>query len=162
MSKNIELKKEIVSSLKDEFINANSIIFVDYKGINVQQDTKLRRTFRENNVVYKVIKNRLITRALDAANITGYDPKMFEGTTAVAISNDEIAPAKVFVDAMGQIKSLSLKFGVVNGRILNAKEVEALSKIPSKNMLIAMLLGVLQGPTTALAIVLNEIAKQKQ
>lgn len=161
MSKNIELKKEIVENLKNDFLNANSIIFVDYKGINVAQDTALRRKFRENNVTYKVIKNRLIVRALENADISGFDPKLLEGTTAVAYAKDEIAPAKIFTETKAELKKLSIKFGVVNGKILNSNEVETLSKIPSKYMLIAMLLGVMQGPASALVRALNEIGKKQ-
>ena len=95
MSANLELKKELVESIKSDLKDAKSIVFVDYRGITVAEDTAMRKEFRENNVKYKVFKNRLLVRALNDLGIEGYDAKMFEGTTAVAFSTDEVAPAKV-------------------------------------------------------------------
>lgn len=162
MSANLSNKKEIVKELQENLKNAKSLIFVDYRGITVAEDTALRRKFRAENVSYKVYKNRILTRALDGLNITGYDPKMFEGTTAIAFSEDEIAPARIFCETKNKLKKMDVKFGIVDGQILSGKEVEGLSKIPSKPVLIAMLLGVLNGPVSALARTLVEIGKKKE
>ena len=161
MSANLELKKEVVESIKSEFQDAKSIIFVDYRGITVSEDTAMRKEFRENGVTYKVYKNRLMTRALDELGITGYDAKMFEGTTAVAISNDEVAPARIFCDNQKKINKMAVKFGIVNGQVMNQAQVEELAKIPSKEVLIAMLLGQLNAPISALARALNAIAEKQ-
>ncbi len=161
MSANLELKKELVENIKSEFKNAKSIIFVDYRGITVAEDTAMRKEFRENNVSYKVFKNRLLVRALNDLGIKDYDPKMFEGTTAVAYSTDEVAPAKVFCKNQKDLKKMAVKFGIVNGQIMNDKEVEELSKIPSKDVLIAMLLGTLNAPIAAMARALNAIAEKQ-
>ena len=161
MSANLELKKEVVESIKSEFKDAKSIIFVDYRGITVSEDTAMRKEFRENGVTYKVYKNRLMTRALDELGITGYDAKMFEGTTAVAISNDEVAPARIFCDNQKKINKMAVKFGIVNGQVMNQAQVEELAKIPSKEVLIAMLLGQLNAPISALARALNAIAEKQ-
>ena len=96
MSANLELKKELVENIKAELKNANSIVFVDYRGITVAEDTTMRKEFRENGVTYKVFKNRLLVRALNDLGYTDYDPKMFEGTTAVAYANDEVSAALPF------------------------------------------------------------------
>ena len=161
MSANLELKKELVESIKSELKDANSIIFVDYRGISVSEDTAMRKEFRENNVKYKVFKNRLLTRALDDLGITGYDPKMFEGTTAVAFGSDEVAPAKVFCKHQKDLKKMAVKFGIVDGQIMDQAQVEALAEIPSKEILIAMLLGTLNAPVAAFARALNAIAEKQ-
>ena len=94
-------------------------------------------------------------------NITGYDATMFEGTTAVAYSTDEVAPAKIFCDHQNKLKKMAVKFGVVNGQIMDKAQVEELAKIPSKEVLIAMLLGTLNAPVSALARALNAIAEKQ-
>ena len=161
LSANLELKKELVEEIKSNFSKAKSIIFVDYRGITVAEDTALRKEFRENNVNYKVLKNRLLVRALDGLGITGYDAKMFEGTTAVAFSDDEVAPAKIFCKHQKDLDKMAVKFGIVNGQIMNKAQVEELSKIPSKDILIATLLGTLNAPISALARALNAIAEKQ-
>ena len=80
----IEQKKQIVSEIKENFKNASSVVFVDYRGITVTEDTALRRKCTDSEVVYKVYKNNLIVRALNELGVTDFDPKMFEGTTSVA------------------------------------------------------------------------------
>ena len=161
MSANLELKKELVEGIKAELKDAKSIVFVDYRGITVAEDTVMRKEFRENGVSYKVFKNRLLTRALDGLGIKDYDPKMFEGTTAVAYSTDEVAPAKVFCKHQKDLDKMAVKFGIVNGQIMDKAQVEELSKIPSKEVLIAMLLGTLNAPVSALARALNAIAEKQ-
>lgn len=157
----LEAKKEVVAEIVDLLKDANSILFVDYKGITVAQDTELRRNFRKEGVTYKVYKNRLLVRALEQLGITGYDPAMFEGTTSVAVSNDEVAPAKVFAQAIKDYKKMDIKFGIVNGNIISKENAIALSKLPTKPVLISMLLGMLQAPVSSLARALNEIAKKE-
>ena len=161
MSANLELKKELVEGIKSELKDAKSIIFVDYRGITVAEDTAMRKDFRENNVKYKVFKNRLLVRALNDLGIDGYDAKMFEGTTAVAYSTDEVAPAKVFCKHQKDLDKMAVKFGIVNGQIMDQAKVEELAKIPSKEVLVAMLLGTLNAPVAALARALNAIAEKQ-
>ena len=161
MSANLELKKELVESIKSELKEANSIVFVDYRGITVAEDTAMRKEFRENNVKYKVFKNRLLVRALNELNITGYDATMFEGTTAVAYSTDEVAPAKIFCKHQKDLKKMAVKFGIVDGQIMDQAQMEALAAIPSKEILIAMLLGTLNAPVAGLARALNAIAEKQ-
>ena len=161
MSANLELKKQLVEDIKSELENAKSIIFVDYRVITVSEDTALRKEFRENGVTYKVLKNRLLTRALDALGITGYDAKMFEGTTAVAYSTDEVAPARIFCKHSKDLDKMAVKFGIVDGQIKTKEQVEELAKLPSKDVLIAMLLGMLNAPISAMARALNAIAEKQ-
>lgn len=161
MSVNLEAKKEIVNKMVDEFKNAKSIIFVDFKGLKVSEDTELRKEFRTENISYKVYKNRLIVRALEQLGINDYDKTMLEGTTAVAFGTDEIAPARIFVSNSEKFKKMNVKFGIVNNLILDKIQVEQLAKIPSKPALISMLLYVLNGPMSAMARALSEISKKE-
>lgn len=158
--KAIEVKKQIVEEIKNNIQNAASVIFVDYKGITVAEDTKLRKECTENNVTYKVYKNRLLVKALNDLGYTDFDPTMFEGTTSVAFASDEVTAARIMCNTINDIKKMQVKFGYVNGKLANANEIEALSKIPTKEVLVAMLLGVLQGPVSSLARALSEIAKK--
>lgn len=160
MSANFEAKKQVVAEIVNNFKESNSIVFVDYRGITVAEDTALRKELRANNVGYKVYKNRLMLKALNDLKLD-VDPKQFEGTTAVLFSKDEVAPARIFAKAMTDYKKMDFKFGIVDGKVISKEEVVNLSKIPSKDILIAMLLGVLQGPVSALARALNEISKKQ-
>lgn len=161
MSANLTAKKEIVEEIKTRISEAKSVVFVSYKGINVEQDTALRKEFRTNNVEYKVYKNRLLVKALEELGITGYDAKLLEGTTSVAFAKDEVAAASVMFRMNKEFNNvLQAKFGILDGQIIDAAKVEALSKIPSKDVLIAMLMGMLKAPVSALARALNEIAKK--
>lgn len=162
MSANLELKKQLVEEIKESLSKANSIVFVDYRGITVSEDTALRKEFRENGVTYKVFKNRLLVRALDEMGIKDYDAKMFEGTTAVAYSVDEVAPAKIFCKHSKNINKMAVKFGIVNGQIKSKEQVEELAKLPSKDILIAMLLGTLNAPISAMARALKAIAEKQE
>ncbi len=162
MSKEVlEAKKQIVEEIKSNYKNSKSVIFVSYKGINVEQDTKLRKAFRENGVKYKIYKNRLIKIALDELGVTGYDPKGLDGTTAVAFGQDEVGAATVLFKTKEDVEVLDAKFGFVNNTLASTQELEALSKIPPKETLIAMLLGMLQSPVSALARTLDAIAKKE-
>ena len=157
----LEAKKKIVEEIKANYNNAKSVIFVNYKGINVEQDTKLRKSFRENGVVYKIYKNRLIKIALDELGIKDYDAAGLDGTTAVAFGSDEVGAATILYKAIKDFGKLEAKFGIVNGAVVDTAQIEALSKTPSKEVLIAMLLGMFNAPVAALARALDAIAKKE-
>ena len=162
MSKEVlEAKKKIVEEIKENFNNSKSVLFVNYKGINVEQDTKMRKNFRENNVKYKIYKNRLIKIALDELGIKGYDEKGLDVTTAVAFGADEVGAATILYKTKKDVDVLEAKFGVVNGELVDTATIESLSKTPSKETLIAMLLGMLNAPVAALARALDAIAKKQ-
>ena len=155
MSANLEAKKLIVEEIKQKISNAKSVAFVDYRGLTVDTDVKMRKALRENGAEYKVYKNRLMLRALNELGITGCE-KFLEGTTAVAFSyDDEVSAPKILVQTMEEKKVMSLKFGVVDGKVLEADALKALATLPPKETLLAMLLGVLNGPARNLACVLN-------
>ena len=161
MSANKENKKQLVSELVSQLKDATSMIFVDYRGLSVAEDTIMRRNFRNENVSYRVCKNTLFKLALKEIGINDFDEKMFEGTTAVVFAKDEVAPARLFCKSQKDFNKMEVKFGIVNGKIMAKNEIEALATIPSREALIAMLLSTLQGPISALARALNQIAEKK-
>ncbi len=157
----IEAKKKVVEEIKERFNNSKSVIFVNYKGINVEQDTALRKSFREKDVQYKIYKNRLIKIALDELGIANYDAKHLDGTTAIAFGSDEVGAATVLYKAKKDFGVLEAKFGVIAGEVVDEAKIEALSKTPTKEVLIAMLLGMLNAPVAALARALDAISKKE-
>lgn len=157
----MEQKKLIVEEIKKHYADSKSVLFVNYQGINVAQDTKLRKNFRDKDVVYKIYKNRLLKIALDELGITDYDVKNLEGSTSVAFGKDEVGAASVLYEAKKEVKTLEAKFGIVNGEVVGVEKIEALSKIPPKEILVAQLLGMLTAPVAALARALDAIAKKE-
>jgi len=161
VSVNKENKKQLVSELAAQLKEAKTIVFVDYRGLTVAEDTIMRRNFRNENVSYRVCKNTLFKLALKEIGVTDFDEKMFEGTTAAVFGADEVAPARLFCKSTKDFNKMEVKFGIVNGKIMDKANVEALAKIPSREVLIAMLLSTHQSPISALARALNQIAEKQ-
>ena len=158
----IAKKQQYVDELTEKLKIAAGGVLVDYKGISVEDDTKLRKELRENGVDYFVVKNTLLKRALNAAGIEGLDSAL-EGTTAIALSNDDIIIApkvlnKKAEDSKGQF---SIKLGFVDGKAISKEEVEAYAKLPSKETLLSQLVFMLQSPIQRLAIAISEIEKKQ-
>ena len=158
----IAKKQQYVEELTEKLKNAAGGVLVDYKGISVEDDTKLRKELRENGVDYFVVKNTLLKRALNAAGIEGLDSAL-EGTTAIALSNDDIIAApkvlnKKAEDSKGQF---SIKLGFVDAKVISKEEVEAYAKLPSKETLLSQLVFMLQSPIQRLAIAISEIEKKQ-
>lgn len=163
-SEKILKAKEAKVEKLTELIKASvSGVLVDYKGITVEEDTKLRKELREAGVNYFVEKNTMLSRAFRNCGIEGFDD-VLNGTTAIALSNDDqTAPARVlgkFAESAGDDK-FNLKAGYVDGIIYDAAGVTALSKIPSKDVLLAQLVGSLQGPIQKLAATVKAVADKK-
>ena len=158
----IKLKEQQVAEYVEKFGKAKSVVLVDYRGLNVAEDTLMRNDLRKANVEYKVIKNRLVLRAFNNAGIAGFDT-VLEGPTAMAISYDDaVAPAKIIVDNVKKTNKLTVKGGIVEGKVLDAKEITKVAAIPAKPVLVAQLLGMLQTPVRGVAVALSEIAKKKE
>lgn len=155
----LEQKKAVVAELAEKLKSACAGVIVDYKGINVTDDTKLRKELREAGVEYLVVKNTLLRRAAELAEINGID-EFLEGTTAIAISkSDYIAPAKIICKFAGEKDFYKVKAGFIDGKVSSEAEVKELSKLPSKEELIAKALGGLNAPITGLVTVLNGTIK---
>ena len=158
----LESKKAVVETLSAKIKEATSVVFVDYKGINVAQDTALRQQFREAGVEYTVVKNTL-TRF--AAKENGYDfDEVLNGTTAMAsTTGDPIAPARIVCEFAKKNKlALSIKGGVVEGIVLSAEQLNGFGELPSKNALVASVLGTFLAPISSLAFVLDQVRIQKE
>ena len=161
-AKVLESKKAVVDALTSKVKEASSVVFVDYKGITVAQDTELRKQFREAGVEYSVVKNTLTNFA---AKDAGYDfAEILNGTTAMAsTTGDPIAPARIVCDfaKKNKLKTLAIKGGVVEGSVLSADQLNGFGELPSKNALVASVLGTFLAPISSLAFVLDQIRMQK-
>ncbi len=152
-------KKALVEDLVSKLNASCAGVVVDYRGITVADDTKLRKELREAGVNYFVVKNTLLSRAAKEAGIEGLDP-VLEGTTALALSNEDyIAPAKILCTFAGNNKFFKIKSGFVDGKVMPVDEINELSKLPSKEVLIAKALGGLNAPISGFATVLNGTLK---
>ena len=151
----VELKAPIVDEIKGYVSDAKSAVLVDYRGLTVEQDTKLRKQLREAGVVYKVYKNTMLHLAFDGTDFAQLD-KDLEGPTAI---EDETAPARIINNFAKEAEALEIKSGVVDGEYYDAAGVKVLATIPSKDELISKLLGSLQSPITNFARVVKQIAE---
>ena len=161
-AKALESKKAVVETLTGKIQEATSVVFIDYKGITVAQDTELRKLFRDAEVEYTVVKNTL-TRF--AARNAGYDfDEVLNGTTAMACTTgDPIAPARIVCEFAKKNKNtLSIKGGVVEGSVLSADQLNGFGELPSKNALVASVLGTFLAPISSLAFVLDQVRIQKE
>jgi large subunit ribosomal protein L10 len=156
-------KKEKVAQLVELLKNSKAGALVDYEGITVEEDTKLRKDMRENNIKYFVEKNTMLRLAFKEAGIEGLDESL-NGATAIAVSpDDETAPARMlgkYAEQMGENK-FNLKAGFIGTTVYDQAGVTALSKIPNKETLLAQLVGSLQGPLTKLAATIKAVADKK-
>ena len=148
-------KQQAVEELKDAFSRAKSAILADYRGLTVAEMNEVRRRLREAAVEFKVVKNTLTTiavRGTDAEGLKDY----LKGPTAVAFSyEDPVAGAKVLSELMEDHSALELKGGVLGDKLLGLSDIEALSKLPSKEVLLAQLFSVMKGVPTGLVNVLS-------
>ena len=156
----VELKKPIVEEISEVIKDAQSVVLVDYRGLTVDQDTKLRKELREAGITYKVYKNTMMNFAFKGTDCEALCPNL-EGPSAIAVSKDDAtAPARVLAKFAKEAPQLELKAGIVEGVAYDAKGIEQIAKVPSREELLSKLLGSLQSPITNLARVLNQIAEQ--
>jgi large subunit ribosomal protein L10 len=156
----VELKKPVVDEIAGVIEGADSVVLVNYSGLTVEQDTALRKTLRENGVAYKVYKNTMMNFAFQGTPCEELC-KDLKGTNALAVSKDDAtAPARLLAEFGKKNPQLELVSAVVEGAYYDAQGVEALSKIPAREVLLSRLLGSLQSPVTNLARVLNQIAEK--
>lgn len=158
----VEIKQPIVDEIKGYVQDSKSIVAVDYRGLTVDEDTKLRKQLREAGVVYKVYKNTLLKRAFEGTEFESL-AKHLEGPTAVAFGlEDATAPARILNDVMKTAPKLEFKAGVVEGTYYDEKGIQVIATIPSREVLISKLLGSLQSPITNFARVLKQIAEKQE
>ena len=156
----VELKKPIVEEISEVIKDAQGVVLVDYRGLTVEQDTKLRRKLRESNITYKVYKNTMMNFAFKGTDCEQLAP-FLEGPSAIAVSTeDATAPARVISEFAKEAPALELKAGVIEGALYDAAGVAQIAKVPSREVLLSRLLGSLQSPVANLARVLNQIAEK--
>lgn len=162
-AKVLEEKKALVASLVEKIKNSPAGVLVDYKGITVEDDTKLRRQLREAGVEYAVIKNTMIRFAAKELGLEGLDEHL-NGTTALAISttDDVIAPAKILNDYAKDHENFTIKSGFLDGAVVGLDEIKRLATLPNKETLIAQTLYSFNYPIMQLAIALDAIAKKSE
>jgi len=151
----LQEKKGIVKELSDKVKSAKSIVLADYRGLTVEQDTALRSALRKAGVDYKVVKNTLTRFAMKQNGYESIDSYL-NGPTAMAISDtDPVAPAKVLSEFAKKYDKLELKAGIVEGRVIDVNGIKALADLPSREVLIARVLGGFNAPLSGFVNVLN-------
>ncbi len=156
----VEIKAPIIDEIKGYVDKASAAVLVDYRGLTVEEDTKLRKALREAGVVYKVYKNTYLKRAFEGTVFTELNQHL-EGPTAIAFGiEDATAPARVLAEFAKKAPNLEFKGGVVEGVYYDVKGLEKVAQIPSRETLISKLLGSLQSPVANMARVLKQIAEK--
>ena len=157
----LKQKEEDVKKLVEKLKEAKVILLTDYRGINVADVTKLRTDLRNVNSEYKVVKNNIIKRALDANGESGLND-LLEGPTALVIgTEDYLEPSKVIYNFSKDNEFYKIKGGIIDGKVMTAEEIITLAKLPSRQELMAKLAGALLGNITKLAVALDAVREQK-
>lgn len=148
-------KASVVESMTTRLAKARGVYLTDFTGMNVATLSDLRRRMRKNQIHYEVVKNTLARRAVEASGLGALSPHL-EGPTAIAIAEtDELAPARILGDFVKEFQFPRIKLAVVEGRVFTEEEVKALASLPSREVLLAQLLGTMQGPMRNLVGVLS-------
>lgn len=156
----VEIKKPIVDEISELLNGAQSAVVVDYRGLTVEEDTKLRKELREAGVTYKVYKNTMINFAIKGTDFESLAPHL-EGPTAIAVSKeDATAPARVLYKFAKEAEALELKAGVVEGVYYDADGIKTVASIPSREELLSKFLGSIQSPITNFARVIKQVAEK--
>ena len=162
MSKNREIKEQVVADIVEKIKSAESVVICSYSGLTVEQVTALRKECRENDVHYCVLKNRLVLRALQALNITGLDD-LLNGPNAFVFGGRDVTNAPKIVNTFiekNKLTSLEIKGGLMGTEAMSVAAVKELATMPSREELLATMVGCLVSPVSALVSVLDEIAEK--
>ncbi|MCD7824934.1 MAG: 50S ribosomal protein L10 [Clostridiaceae bacterium] len=156
----VDIKQPIVDEIKGKVEGAATVVLVDYRGLTVEQDTRLRKNLREAGCEYKVYKNTLMKRAFEGSDFEQLND-LLDGPSSIAISKeDATAPIRILNNMAKEAEALEFKGAVVEGTFYDIEGIKTLANIPSREELISKLLGSLQSPITNLARVLNQIAEK--
>ena len=164
MSKNLEIKKQVVADILEKFKSAESMLICSFSGLTVEQVTELRKQCRENDVHYCVLKNRLVARALKELNIEGVD-SLLEGPNAFIFGTKDVTAAPKIISGFidkNKLTSLEIKGGLTGTEFTDVAGIKALAATPSRDELLGTLVGCLVSPVSALVSVLDEIAEKKE
>lgn len=154
-------KQALVASLKEKIAGSVAGVVVDYKGISVADDTKLRKELREAGVEYAVVKNTMLRLALKDTDLEGMS-EVLEGTTAIAISNeDPMAAARILCKYAESSKgAYSVKIGYMEGKVMAKEEIEAIAKLPNREGMLSMFAGALTSTLSGLAVAMQAYASK--
>lgn len=156
----LEAKQAVVAELAERLKNSVMGVVVNYKGINVEDDTKLRKELRENNVKYTVVKNTLLKRANEQAGLSEMD-SVLEGTTALATSDEDYAAAaRILANFAKGHDFFEIKAGYMDGAVVELSVIDQLAKLPTRDVLLANVLGAFQAPISAFARVIQAIVDE--
>ena len=155
-------KKEEVTALANKIKEANLVLLVDYRGINVEDVTNLRTSVRNTNAEYKVIKNNITRRALAEAGIEGLEDKLVGPTAVIMTNEDYLETTKAIYKFSKENDYYKIKGGVIEGKVMTAEEIITLAKLPSRDTLLSMLAGALLGNISKLAVALDQVKLQKE
>ena len=163
MSKNRELKEQVVADIVKKLDSAQSVVICSYSGLTVEKVTELRKKCRENDVAYCVLKNRLVKLALDQKGIAGLDDLLNGPNAFVFGMKDSVSAPKIISEFVenNKLDSLKMTGGIVENAAVDAKTMEVLAKMPSRDEMLATIVGCLQSPISSLVAVLDQIAEQK-
>ena len=154
----VEQKQAVINGIKEHLQGASSVVLVDYRGLNVEQDTQLRKNLREANVTYRVFKNTMMRFDFEGTDFAQLDSHL-EGPSAVAISyEDATAGARILKEATKTMPNLEFKAGVVDGTYYDAAGMVKIASIPGRNELLSKLLGSFQSPMATFARVVKAVA----
>jgi len=143
-----ELKIKSVKDIKEKFDKSKVVILTDYKGLTMSQLSKLRKKLRPIDAEYKVFKNTLISRAIKDKSYDGIDP-LLTGSTAILFGyEDQVAPTKILSDFMKENEKLSIKGGLLDGKVIDTKTITMLAKLPSREVLLGRVVGTMKAPIT--------------
>ena len=147
----LESKKAKVEAITEQLKNAAAGVIVDYKGITVADDTALRKELRENGVEYFVVKNTILSRAIEGTSVEGMK-SVLEGTTAIALSKEDYtAAARILCKFADGHDNFKVKSGFLDGEVVDVATIESLAKLPSKEVLLATVCSAFQAPIAAFA-----------
>ena len=158
----IELKQPIVEEIKANLDGAQSAVIVDYRGLTVEQDTRLRKMLREEGVFYKVYKNTMVRFAIDGTEFDPLKADLEEPTAVVISKTDATAPARIIAKFAKEAPKLEMKSGVVEGTYYDKDGIKAIAAVPSRDELISKFLGSIQSPIANFARVIKQIAEAKE
>jgi len=156
----LEKKAETVNEIATKIKDSAGVVFVDYRGLTDEEVTALRRQLRENDSDVKVYKNTLTKRALDSLNLSL--DECVVGPSAMVYSTDAVAPIKIVTNFAKEHQALSVKGGIVDGKVSSLEELSQLATIPSRDGLLTMLAGGMIGIVKDLSIALNLYSEQKE
>lgn len=158
----LKQKEEEVKKLAEKFKSSSLVLLADYRGINVTDDTNLRKKIRSANGSYNVIKNNITRRALAECKLEGLDETLIGPTAVITAEDNYLDSLKAIYEYSKDNEFYKIKGGVIDGKVVSKEELVTLAKLPSRETLIAKLAGALLGNITKLAVSLDQVAKQKE